>query len=66
MMEVSGKTNEGTKFRIWCQRYGRNVPTRQIENLMNADPQAGREHIQKEHPKLYRSMCSYMAGRGER
>ena len=43
MLTVENKSSEGTKFRIWCERYGREIPNHKLENLMNADPQAGRE-----------------------
>lgn len=58
---------EGDKFKIWCEKCGRAVPEDDLVSFINADPYAARAEIIKLIPvnvKLWRSWCSYKAGRG--
>jgi len=57
----------GDKFKSWCERMGRDIPSDDLVRFMNADPFGAREEIKRCIPtniKMWRSYCSYLAGRG--
>ena len=57
---------EGDKFKAWCAALDRETPDDDLVRLMNADPFEAKKEIRRmipEHPKLWRALCSYLAGR---
>lgn len=56
----------GDKFAKWCQKRGREMPSQVMIDLLNKDEAEGREAIRNDpdHPKVYRALCSYLAGVG--
>lgn len=60
---------DGDKFHAWCLANGRDTPDEELVKLMNRDPfEAGnhvKQHVQ-ELPTIWRSWCSYRAGKGRR
>jgi len=67
--KLSGGTlrGEGDKFKAWCEKIGREVPSDELTKLMNADPFNAGIEVRKmipTHPKLWRAYCTYFAGRG--
>ena len=58
---------EGDKFKRWCERMGREVPSDNLVELMNRDPYEGGQHVKRNipnNPNIWRSWASYRAGRG--
>lgn len=60
---------EGDKFKKWCESNGREFPDDNLVSFMNRDPFGAAQFVQKSipiHPNLWRSWCSYRAGKGRR
>lgn len=61
-------TGTGDRFREWCVRWGRPVPSDELVSLMNRSPHDAGVAVVKasipEHPLIYRAYCSFVAGRG--
>ena len=58
---------DGDKFKAWCKAFNREVPNDDLVRFMNADPFDAKKEIRRmipEHPKLWKALCSYLAGRG--
>lgn len=58
---------EGDKFKVWCEKLGREVPSDDLVRLMNADPHDAKAEVKKMipiNPKLWTSYSTYLAGRG--
>lgn len=58
---------DGDKFKAWCKKQGRNLPSDSLVMLMNADPFDAGIEVRKmipTHPKLWRAYCTYLAGSG--
>ncbi len=58
---------EGDKFKAWCEVHGRKVPNDAFVRLMNGDPFDARKEAREVIPtdsKLWRALCTYLAGRG--
>jgi hypothetical protein len=67
--KLSGGTilGDGDKFKAWCGKNGRVLPSDDLVRLMNGYPHIAREEIVKLIPTdvgLWRAYCSYRAGRG--
>jgi hypothetical protein len=58
---------EGDKFYAWCVGCGRVPPDDELVAHMNRDPFDGALHVRKNiptNPSLWRSWCTYRAGKG--
>ena len=58
---------EGDKFKIWCKKHGRIIPSNALVTFMNADPYDAVKEVKKTIPidtRLWRAWCTYRAGRG--
>ena len=58
----------GDKFREWCEKHGRQLPSKKIVEMMNIDPFGARKAIRNdsENPMIYRSLMTYMSMGGLR
>lgn len=53
----------GDKFREWCEKHGRQLPSKEIVKMMNADPFGAQVAIKydSKNPMVYRSLMTYMS-----
>jgi hypothetical protein len=53
----------GDKFKEWCVKHGRQLPSDESVELMNADPFSARKMIRNDYknPAIYRSLVTYIS-----
>lgn len=58
----------GDKFKEWCEKHGRQLPSNKIVEMMNADPHGARIAIKMDskNPMVYRSLMTYSSMGGLR
>ena len=61
-------TGYGDRFAEWCGRFNREVPSQAMVDLLNENEVLGRQTIRADSkcPRVYRALCSFMAGRGQK
>lgn len=60
---------EGDKFKKWCEANGRSIPDEELVINLNRDPYDTGVYIKQsvgKDPLIWRSWCSYKAGKGRK
>ena len=56
----------GDKFKEFCRKRGREIPSDEMVDLLNSDPVEGRKAIKldREHPKVWKTLSTFIASGG--
>lgn len=58
---------EGDKFRRWCEKLGRSIPSDDLVAFLNRDPFEAGQHVKQNvgnDPAAWRNWVSYRSGKG--